>query len=283
MRHSIGRFLSAVAIFMLCSLLPGQRRAEAADIIRINGSGSALYVMKPLIKAYTKAHPEVSIVMEKPIGSSGAIKALLAGVLDIAVSSKLLKPEETAKGMVSREFGKMPLVIVAGETVAKTAITTKELEEIYSGRLRAWPNGEPIRLVLRPDADIDTKILEGLSPGMNRAIKEARLQQGMIVAVTDPESDEALVKTPGSLGASSLSAILVEKAPLNVLSLNGIKPTLKTLANGTYPLAKDIRFIFTKNAPPTVMKFMDFLYSHQGRAIAEKSGVLVAAGGKTGQ
>lgn len=283
MKLSIARTFFAVAVFMLCSLLPGQGSAEAAEIIRINGSGSALYVMKPLVRAYIKAHPEVRIEMDKPIGSSGAVKALLVGALDIAVSSKILKPEERAKGAVSREYGKTPLTIVTGKKVTKTDITTRELEEIYYGKRRTWSDGEPIRLILRPDADIDAKILEGLSPGMGVAIKAAQTQHGMIVAITDPESDEAIAKTAGSLGASTLPAILVEKTPLNLLSLNGIKPTLKTLADGTYPLAKNIRFITTKNTPSAAFKLIDFIFSPQGRAIAEKSGVLVAAGVKAGQ
>jgi phosphate transport system substrate-binding protein len=262
--------------FTLCLLCGGNRQAAAAETIRINGSGSALFMMKPLIKAYTKTHPGVRIEMEKPLGSSGAIKALLAGVLDIAVSSKALKPEDSAKGAVSREFGKTPLAIVTGKNVLKTDITTKELEDIYSGKVRIWPNGEQIRLVLRPEADIDSTIIERLSPDMGRAIKTAHAQQGMIIAVTDPESDEAVTKTQGSLGAAALPAVLVEKVPFNILALNGVRPSLTTLRNGTYPLAKDIRFITTKNSRPEVATFLNFIYSPQGRAIAEKAGVLSA-------
>ncbi|ABB31023.1 extracellular solute-binding protein [Geobacter metallireducens RCH3] len=280
MRHSIGPALSLVAALMFFALLTGPCRVEAAgaETIRVNGSGSALYVMRPLIKAYLKAHPGVRIEMEKPLGSSGAVKALLAGGLDMVVSSKVLKSEEAAQGGISREYGKMPLVVVTGKQVSKRDITTKELEDIYSGKVRTWPNGEPIRLVLRPDADIDTTILAGLSPAMGKAMKAAHSHPGMIVAVTDPESDEAVAKTPGSLGTAALSSILVEKAPLNVLALNGIKPSVKTLANGTYPLAKDIRFITTKHTPPATLKFIDFIYSPQGRAIAGKAGVLVPVG-----
>lgn len=280
---SMSRSLFAVVAFMLCLAPGGRWRADAAETIRVNGSGSALYVMKPLIRAYTKAHPEVRIEMEKPLGSSGAIKALLAGALDFAVSSKVLKPEEVAQGAIPREYGRMPLAIVAGKKVPKTNITTRELEDIYGGKVRTWPNGEPIRLVLRPDADIDTKILAGLSPAMGKAVKDARSQSGMIVAVTDPESDEMVAKTSGSLGAAALPAFLVENAPLNLLSLNGIKPSVKTLANGTYPLAKDIRFITTRSTPPAAQKFIDFVYSPQGRAIAEKAGVLVITDGTRGQ
>ncbi len=122
----------------------------AEDMIRINGSGSALDLMKPLIRAYRETNKNIRFKMEKPLGSSGAVKALLAGALDIAVSSKQLTPEEAAKGALQKKYGKTPLAIVAEKSVPKTDITTPELEDICAGRMNRWPNKERIRLVLRP-------------------------------------------------------------------------------------------------------------------------------------
>lgn len=265
---------------LLCMYASG---AQGAETIRINGSGSALDMMKPMIESYRRLHPEVFIVMEKPLGSSGALKALLAGALDITVSSKPLKPEEVAQGALAREYGRTPLLFVTNRDVRKTNISTREAEEIYRGTVRTWQNGEQLRLVLRPEGDIDTVILRGLSPGMDSAIAVARRQKGMIVAVTDPEASEAVAKTPGSFGAASLTSLLVDKPALNPLSLNGVKASVKTLASGAYPLAKDIRFVTTDKTPPAAQKFLEFVYSGRGRAIAEKAGVLVSVRDKGGK
>lgn len=263
-----------VCLVVLCTL---DAVAQGGGTVRINGSGSALDMMEPMVASYRRMHPEVTIVMGKPLGSSGALKALLAGALDITVSSKSLKPEEVAQGAMAREYGKTPLLFVTHRSVPRRDMTTREAEAIYAGKVRTWQNGEQIRLVLRPEGDIDTTILRGLSPGMSSAISAARHQHGMMIAVTDPESNEAVARTPGSLGASSLTSLLVKKSALNPLSLNGVKATVKALANGTYPLAKDIRFVTTSRTPPAALKFLEFVYSARGRAIAEKSGVLVSA------
>jgi phosphate transport system substrate-binding protein len=256
---------------------------QSADLIRINGSGSALDVLKPLVQEYIRMQPKVTIEMEKPLGSSGAIKALLAGALDIAVSSKKLKPEEEAQGCRAREYGRMPLAIVTSKGVAKSDISTRELEDIYSGKVRTWPSGEPIRLVLRPEADIDTAILRSLSQGMDSALTAARKEPGMTIAVTDPESNDAVTRIPGAIGASGLSSLLVGKLQLNTLSLNGVKPTAKALSSGAYPLAKEVRFVTTDRLPPAAQKFIDFAYSTKGRAIASRAGLLVTAGDKPGK
>jgi phosphate transport system substrate-binding protein len=256
---------------------------HAEDRIRINGSGSALDMMKPLVEAYAKSHPGVRIDIEKPLGSSGAIKALLAGALDLAVSSKRLKPEEEAQGARQSAYGRTPLAFVTQRNVPLTNITTQELEDIYSGRTTTWKNGELIRLILRPEGDVDTTIIRGLSPGMNKAMDVAKSRPGMVTAVTDPEAYDLIARTPGGVGASGLTSIIVERLPLNILTLNGVKPSAASLAKGTYPLNKEISFITTSRTPPAAVKFIDFLYSPQGRAIAEKTGVLVTAGSAPGR
>ncbi len=281
MRHlavALFRLFSLVLLYAIISV--GPTHALAGETVRINGSGTGLEMMKPLIKAYVESNPGVLFEMEKPLGSSGAITALIAGALDIAVSSKLLKPEEAAKGAKLSPFGKTPLAIVTGSNVPVKSISTQELEAIYSGRTRKWPNSERIRVILRPLEDIDTKILRGLSPGMNKAITQAQSRRGMTTAVTDPESNQAVANTIGSIGTSGLTGIMVENTSVKIISLNGVMPTIASLADGRYPLAKEIHFVTLSHLSESAQKFLDFIYSDKGRAIVENVGVLTATGGK---
>lgn len=273
--------ISPFSIMAICLLLiAGASHALAGDTVRINGSGSGLEMIKPLIEGYGKTSRGISFVMEKPLGSSGAIKALLAGAIDIAVTSKPLKPEEIAQGGKLSYFGKTPLAVITEKNVPLKAISRKELADIYAGKTTKWPNGQPIRIVLRPNEDIDTYILRGLSPAMAEAVTKAQRRQGMIIAVTDPESNDMVAKTAGGIGASGLTGVLAGKTPLHVLALDGVMPSRKTLADGTYPLAKPIDFVTTAKLPPAAASFLDFIYSAKGRAIAEKAGILITADGK---
>ena len=265
-------------VFLCAIITAGPSRALAEETIRINGTGTGVEMMKPLIKAYVESNPGFSVEMGKPLGSSGAKKALLAGALDIVISSKPLKPGEVEKGARLIPFGKTPLVIVTGSDVPVTNISTEELEAIYSGRTRKWANGENIRVVLRPLEDIDTKILRTLSPGMDEAVAQAQSRRGMITAVTDPESNLAVANTIGSIGTSGLTGVLVQQLPLKVISLNGVMPTLESLADGRYPLAKELHFVTMDQLSETAQKFMDFIYSDKGRAIVENIGVLTVTG-----
>lgn len=251
--------------------------ADAADIIRINGSGSGLDMMRPILKAYGKIRPDVRIVMEKPLGSSGATKALIAGMLDIVVSSKPLKPEETAKGARLLEYAKTPLLFISHKGVGKTDVTVRELVDIYAGKKSDWDNGMKLRLILRPEGDVDTTILRALSPEFSAAITSAQKREGMTVAVTDPECNDIVAKTPGAIGASGLTSLLVGKLPLKPLTLNGIDGTVQNLVSGAYPLAKNINFVVAGPLSPAAHDFLDFVYSAKGRGIARKSGAWVVA------
>jgi len=269
------RWKPILFFFVFAVLLAGLCQAGTREVIRINGSGSALVLAKSLAEVYMKSHPHVRIEVEKALGSSGAIKALQAGALELVASSRRLKPQETANGLVAHFYGKTPLLIVTEKRIRKRNITTAELEDIFSGKIRRWPNGEAIRVVLRPEADIDTTILRGLSPGMNRAITMAHARPGMIVAVTDPDSNDIVAKTPGAIGASGLTGVLYAKGSLNALRLNGVKATPEKLAKGEYPLVKDILFVTKPGVSAHVREFLAFINSPAGRAIAEKTGVLV--------
>lgn len=272
------RTLFSLCILSLFGLLVVPCFCLAADTITINGSGSALDMMKPMITAFQKSNKNIRIIMEKPLGSSGAVKALLGGALDMVMSSKPLKPEEIAKGAQLQLYGKTPLVIITEKNVRAKQLTTKELEDIYSGKTATWKNGETIRLVLRPQEDVDSKILGTLSPGMATAMTSARLRPGMLVAVTDPEASAAVSKTAGALGATGMTSIIVEKLAVTSLALNGVVATPQTLANGTYPLAKEISIVTSLKTPPAAQKLISFMNSSQGRAIAARNGVLVTTG-----
>ena len=262
-----------VLVISLGTALPGL--GQTTEEIRINGSGTALDMLKPLAEAYQRKHPQVRVAIEKPLGSSGAIKALLAGALDLALSSKPLSPEEAARGARLQSYGKTPLAIVTEKGVPASDITTQLLEDIFAGRFTQWKPGSPVRLVLRPQNDIDTQILRSLSPGLSQAMTLAHGRPGMLLAVTDPEATALMSRTQGGVGASGLAGLLVEKLPLKVLTLNGVRPTTGTLASGTYPLAKEISVITTAKTPAAAWAFIDFIYSATGRSQAEKAGVLV--------
>ena len=249
---------------------------DAKKEIRIGGTGTALATMKSLAEEFRKKHPDVIITVLPSLGSSGGIKALIEGKLDIALSHKVLSGDEQNKGLTTVKYAKTPFVFVTHRTNKISNITLQEVADIYNGKTIAWPDDTPIRLILRPAGEASTKTLESISEDMKRAVGNSFKRSGLNIAVNDQENATLLERLPGSFGTATLCQIISEKRKLNVLSLNGVKPSVSTLASGKYPYFKDLYIIKGPKSAPQVRQFIDFVFSSAGRSILSKTGHLPA-------
>lgn len=62
--------------------------------------------------------------------------------------------------------------------VRTDCLTLDQIVRIYSGELNKWPDGKPIRLILRPEGDVDTMMLKGISPDLRDAGGKAQSREG---------------------------------------------------------------------------------------------------------
>lgn len=244
----------------------------AEDTVKIGGDGSALGSMKVLSEAFGKYHPAVTVQVLPSLGSPGGVKAVLDGPIDIGLCGRPLTEEERKRGAIAIEYAKTPFIFATNKDTRASNLSTNDLVEIYRGERPTWPDGTRIRLVLRPEHDIDTDILKRISPGMNEAVKTALSRRGMIMALTNQESDNLVETIPGSLGVSTLSQIISERRSSKILSFNGVKPSVKTLADGTYPLLKTFYVVTPAKISAPVKVFNDFVRSPTGRQILLETG-----------
>ena len=261
-----------LAVIMCVSGLAGSARGET---IRIGGTGFGLGVMKILARSFEESHPGEKIQVIPSLGSSGGIKALLHGALDIAISGRPLKAEESGKGIEADLFIRSPFIFIVNESVTKQGITIQELEKIFRGEMLTWPDGERIRPILRPEADTATKIVRGISSGMDQAMTLAMARKGMILEITDQDSARMVEKTPGALAASSLTQVYSEKRQVGILALNGIRPSVEALSDGAYPLSIPLYLVTPDRMKETALAFSRFLYTEKGRRILAENGNLI--------
>jgi phosphate transport system substrate-binding protein len=262
---------------LLCgTLLWGAVFHAAAQQLRVGGTGSALGTMQLLMGPFAKADPERNAATIVPnLGSSGALRALHAGAIDMAVIGRPLKPEEAAAGLVGFEYGRAPFVFVSSKPAVKN-ITAAAVADALSGRVIAWPDGEPLRFVMRPENDGDNTYLASFSPDIAAALKVAHKRIGLVMATTDQDAADLSERLSGSLAVNTLALILSERRKLNVLAFNGVAPSVKALADGSYPYFKPLLMV-TRGAPAgAAERFITLARSAQGRAILEANGHLVS-------
>ena len=245
--------------------------AWSADI-KIGGTGNALGTMRLLAAAYQEITPNTKITVLPSIGSSGAIKAVPRGKVDIGLSSRPLKEKESASGAIAVEYARTPTVIAVSNNQDDNSITIDQLVDIYTGKMTKWPNGSIIRPIIRQANDDNTRQLKRLSPALEEAITIAEKRQGLLFASTDQETVDKIERTPGSFGVTSLALILSEKRSIHAMNLGGVEPTSEACISGNYPIIKHFYFILPKTIPAHVTAFLDFVKSAAGKTILEKNG-----------
>lgn len=270
-RSRVGILLLSSVMFL--SLLP---LAHAAEALKLGGSGSCLGTMRLLAAQFQKTHPDVQITVVPSLGSGGGIHAVAAGVIDIGLSSRPLKESERNPRLTVSEYGRTPFVIVTATRNPTSSITLDQLVQIYTGTVTTWPDGKPLRLVLRPAAESDSKVLKALSPAMDTAVTQALERPGMPVALTDQDNADALEKISGAIGSSTLALIVSEQRALKALVLDGVTPSPETLASGEYPYFKTMLLVTRDDITPLAQMFIAFIRSPEGRAILTQNGHWVA-------
>lgn len=265
-------FLKTVIFALIFTGFLCHSPAVAEDTIKIGGVGGALGTMRLLVDAFERSHPGVKVVVLPTMGSSGAIKAVSQGVIDIGLVGRPMKEQERKLGLKTIEYAKTPLAFVTKMGIKKSNVSTVELIRILNGEMTTWPDGQRLRLILRPADDSETLLVKTMSEEIGKAMDAALARPGMIKALTSQESADMLEKTPGAFGFSALTLIISEKRSLNVLSYNNVIPSVKSLADGSYPLYELLYMVTRPETSPQIRLFVDFVRSAEGRGILEKSG-----------
>ena len=296
-RKRFGAYGLYAPVFVIGVLCHSLATASFAASLSIGGSGAGLGTIRILANSFAMSHPDISIEIPTGLGSGGSIRAVIAGVLDIGLGERPLDDKERAAGARQIPYAKTPLVIAcrgAGLSAGPAAIpyasvgrvsacfgiddvaglAGTRLIEIFSGAQSFWDDGTPVRIILRPETSTDTAALSRTFAGMGAALAKARAIRGIPVARTTHIALDRAEALPGALTTATLAAILSEHRSLHPIAIDGVAPTLKNLADGSYPLFKTLYLVIGSDAPPIVLDFVRFVQSNLGTAILRETGNL---------
>lgn len=264
-------------VLLLVASLANAADPARMETLTVGGTGSAMPLIGHFAQAYGSLEPNVKVrVVDPPLGSNGAIRAVLAGAVDLAVLGKPLTETEKAQGCQDWELGRTPFLVVTERKLPLPGFTVEQLAAIYSGKMTTWSDGSPIRLVVRNLFESDTLILRKMSPDMDRAVDVALARPGMLVAANDLENIDLLERTPDSLGTSNLALVQAQNRKLNALPIDGKEPTLAAMRQGTYPYSKSIYLARGPKLSPVAQGFLEFILSASGKEILDRAGYVPA-------
>lgn len=260
-----------VALTAICSL-PAQP-AGAGETLTIGGNGGALGTMKRLGRAFETTQPGIAVVVLPSLGTSGGIKAVAKGAIDIGLSGRALTDDERKLELVVTECAKTPLVFAVRADNPLSDLGKDEYLRVLKGAAGARLQGRPMRPILRPRNDAETILIGKHFPEIGAAIEgilSSRIDA--TVALTSQEAANLIERIPGAIGFSPLSLIRSEQRQMKALSFEGVAPSAANTANGSYPLVMELSLVTRPNPPERVRKFIEFVASEPGKKLLEESG-----------
>lgn len=250
-------------LFLLTCLISGEVLA-AQEVVRVGGTGIGTILIGHIVESLPRQSGVRIETIRPPLGSIGALRALAAGSIQIAVVS--VPASETSRlnaELPNKRISwlRTPLVFTGHDINGSKKLTMVQVADIYAGRVIYWSDGQRIRLVARIERDSDTRLLRAISATMDDAVVGSFSRSGMIYAENDLDNQRMLENAPASFGALGLGQLQLSNSPLKPAQLDGVIPSVESLQSGAYRYEKRIYLVVAKKPSAATLAFIQVLNS----------------------
>ena len=249
---------------------PAETTADLSGSISIVGSTSMEKLANALSEAFMEEYPDVTVTAEF-VGSGAGIEAVTNGTTDIGNSSRSLKDEEKAAGVVENVVAIDGIAVCVDPANEVADLTKEQLTNIYNGTVTNWKEvggvDEPI-IVIGREAGSGTRGAFEELVDLKDACKYANEldSTGAVIA--------KVASTPGAIGYASLDAL---DDSVKALSLEGVEATAENIKAGNYFLSRP--FVMATKGEISeqndlVQAWFDFVLGDEGQQVASEVGLI---------
>ncbi len=252
--------------------------------IENKGSDTIVNLALAWAEQYQLDHPDIRISVTGG-GSGTGIAALLNGTVDLANASRQISPEEMStaksKGINPVEFviarDAIAVIVNPGNPVSK--LTLQQISDIYSGKINNWKevggdNRPIVRLSRETNSGTHVYFLETV---LRLGQKDNKTLFSMDTLLLP--SSEGIVaevrQNPNAIGYDGLGYVPKDLKMIAIAKdISGpyVLPSVDTVNNSTYPIARDL-YMYTAGEPTGAVKiYLDWILSSQAQEIVTKLG-----------
>jgi phosphate transport system substrate-binding protein len=250
--------------FLLCllsiSLLLFPVVAEAADgKVVLTGSSTMAPLLAEIGKRFESRHPGIRIDVQTG-GSSRGMADVAAGLADIGMVSRALKPQEQhLHGSVIAYDG---ITIILHATNPVQELSHDHIRSIYRGVVTNW------KVLGGPDA-----LITVVNKAQGRSTLELFLDyfhlsnrdiQAHVIIGDNEQGIKTVAGNPHAIGYVSTGTAQHDATrgiPIRLVPLAGIPATLETVWDDTFPLSRPLTLVTQPDAAGLITTFIDFAQS----------------------
>ena len=249
----------------------GGTTAALSGTVSTDGSTSMEKVINSLGESFMAANKDVKFTYN-PTGSGSGIQAVTEGRCDIGLSSRALKDDEKASGLVETVLAYDGIAIVVSPENPVSDLNVDTIAKIYTGEITNWKDvgGDDAEIVL-----IGREAGSGTRDGFESitGTKDACAYRQELTSTGDVIN--TVSQNPNAIGYASLSAV---GESVKALTVGGVKATEATVKDGSYVVQRPFVLVTKEGTElsPAAQAFFDYAISPEVADIIANAGAVAA-------
>ena len=249
----------------------GGTTAALSGTVSTDGSTSMEKVINSLGESFMAANKDVKFTYN-PTGSGSGIQAVTEGRCDIGLSSRALKDDEKASGLVETVLAYDGIAIVVSPENPVSDLDVDTIDKIYTGEITNWKDvgGDDAEIVL-----IGREAGSGTRDGFESitGTKDACAYRQELTSTGDVIN--TVSQNPNAIGYASLSAV---GESVKALTVGGVKATEATVKDGSYVVQRPFVLVTKEGTElsPAAQAFFDYAISPEVADIIANAGAVAA-------
>ena len=239
--------------------------------VSTNGSTSMEKVIGVLSEQFMADNSGVTVSYD-PTGSGTGIEAAKNGTCDIGLSSRALKDEETAAGLVGTTVALDGIAVIVNADSKVSDLTVEQIAQIFTGEITNWSE------LGGADAEIAVFGREAGS-GTRGAFEEIVGVEDACKYTNEYSSTGDVIgnvaSNPNGIGYASLSAV---DDTVKAVAVNGVTPSEDTVKDGSYEIQRPFVMVTKEGTQlsEAAQAFLDFAMSADAAEIIAVAGAVSA-------
>ena len=244
--------------------------AETSKSVATDGSTSMNKVIGSLGEAF-EAETGITVTYNAT-GSGAGIQAVLEDRCDIGLSSRDLKEEEKAEGLVGTVLAYDGIAIVVHPDNPVADLDVETIAKIYTGEITNWKEvggmDSEIVLIGREAGSGTRDGFESITDTEDKCVYRQELTSTGDVITT-------VGSNPGAIGYASLASV---KESVKVLMIDGVIASEETIKDGSYVVQRPFVLVTKqgKALSESAQSFFDYVTSSDANEVISSAGVVPA-------
>ncbi len=239
--------------------------------VSTDGSTSMEKVINSLGESFMAMNKDVKFTYN-PTGSGSGIQAVSEGRCDIGLSSRALKDDEKASGLVETVVALDGIAIVVNPENPVSDLDIDTIAKIYTGEITNWKDvgGNDAEIVL-----IGREAGSGTRDGFESITDTKDACQYRQELTSTGDVINTVSQNPDAIGYASLSAV---GDSVKALTVGGVEATEATVKDGSYVVQRPFVLVTKEGSElsPAAQAFFDYALSADAASIIAAAGAVAA-------